>query len=592
MSVVARSEPADRPAGGTEALTDLGNAERFVAAHGHRFRYVHEWGRWLEWRDGRWRDDTTGEATRAAKTTARALLAEAAALGDSDARSRLAKWGATSQAEPRIRALLTLACTEPEVAISAAQLDQHPFALACANGTIDLRTGKLRAPDPADLITRGTDVVYEPDADCSRWRRFLAEVFAGDVELIGFVQRFVGYCLTGDTREQVLPVFHGAGANGKTTLVETLGRLLDDLAATAPFDTFLRGRDRGPSDDLARLAGARLVTANESGDGRRFDEAVVKQITGGDTIACRHLYGRWFEYRPQFKVVLVTNDRPRVSGDDEAVWRRLRLVPFEQSFRGREDRALAATLAAELPAILAWAVEGCQAWQREGLGHAQAVTRATDDYRTDEDVLGAFLADCCEQNGEVAAKDLRAAYEQWCAEQGELPLAGNALGRRLARRGIQGARRTGGTRVYVGIALSDGSASSDGTSVNLSIPARTRRVSGSAVTNCHPSPNGTLGQEAKEAKEAKEYSGPNGHNTEPDDLDRAERLLADNADMSKRGATTAKVAASAPTIVAASSGLPSSRPDAETCCNCGAALTMFGGKLTCIGCAANGRVAA
>jgi len=193
MSVVARPEPADRPAGGTEALTDLGNAERFVAAHGHRFRYVHEWGRWLEWRDGRWRDDTTGEATRAAKTTARALLAEAAALGDSDARSRLAKWGATSQAEPRIRALLTLACTEPEVAISAAQLDQHPFALACANGTIDLRTGKLRAPDPADLITRGTDVVYEPDADCSRWRRLLAEVFAGDVELIGFVQRFVGY---------------------------------------------------------------------------------------------------------------------------------------------------------------------------------------------------------------------------------------------------------------------------------------------------------------------------------------------------------------------------------------------------------------
>jgi putative DNA primase/helicase len=277
-------------------------------------------------------------------------------------------------------------------------------------------------------------------------------VFAGDTELIAFVRRLVGYALTGDTREHALAVLHGSGANGKTTFIETIKRLLGGFATTAAFDTFMRRREHGPRNDLARLHRARLVVASESGEGRRLDEATLKQLTGGDRIAARFLYGEYFEFTPEFKLVLVTNHRPRVDGDDDAIWRRLRLVPFEASFEGREDRGLPAKLERELPGILAWAVGGCIEWQAEGLGEAGAVTRATAEYRCDEDVLGAFLAERCQLGGEATAASLRDAYEDYCHDAGEKPLSANVLGRRLAKRGIRGVPRSSG-RVYSGVSL-------------------------------------------------------------------------------------------------------------------------------------------
>jgi len=433
---------------------DLGRAERLVAEHGHRLRYVREQRRWLVFGGDRWRPDVTGDAERAAKDTARRLLTTAARVEDPEQRTRAAKEAARAQAEPRIRAMLTLAETEPAIATSVAELDGDPLLLDCQNGTLDLRTGELRDHNPADLITRGTDVPYDAAATAPRWERFLAEVFDADADLIGFFQRLVGYTLTGETREHVLVVLHGSGDNGKSTAVEVVKELLGDLAVTAAFDTFARAHgDRGPRNDLARLHGARLVTASESGEGRRLDEATVKEVTGGDTIAARFLYGEHFEFRPAFKLLLVTNHRPRVDGDDDAIWRRLRLIPFDRSFEGHEDRHLAATLRTELPGILAWAVEGCLAWQRDGLGTASAVTAATRSYRAAEDHLGAFLADRCHCVGAVAATDLRAAYEDYCGETGERPLAGHALGARLAKRGIQAKRGSKGVRTYVGLSL-------------------------------------------------------------------------------------------------------------------------------------------
>jgi len=251
-----------------------------------------------------------------------------------------------------------------------------------------------------------------------------------------------------------LVVFHGSGANGKSTLVGVLRRLLGDFAVTAAFDTFMRQRDRGPRNDLARLHRARLVTAAESGEGRRLDEATVKEITGGDVIAARFLYGEHFEYAPRFKLVLVTNHRPKVDGDDDAIWRRLRLVPFEQSFEGREDRELAARLEAELPGILAWGMRGAIEWQEEGLGEAAAVTRATREYREDEDVLGAFMAERCVMRGETPTRELREAYEAYCSDLGETPLGASVLGKRLSKRGVRRAHRDGGReKVYEGVSL-------------------------------------------------------------------------------------------------------------------------------------------
>jgi P4 family phage/plasmid primase-like protien len=433
------------------ARTDLGNAQRFAEQHAGRLRYVRERRMWLSFDGTRLQRDATGDAERAAKETVRRLLLEAVAVEDDDQRKTAVKFAMQAQAEARLRAMLTLASTEPGIALGAEELDRDPWLLACPNCTVDLRTGIPRPHDSADLITMATDTAYDPAAGCPRWLTFLEEVFAGDAELIEFVTRFVGYCLTGDTREHVLIVLHGAGRNGKSTLVKILQRLLGDHAVTAALETFLRARgDRGPRNDLARLHRARLVTAAESGEGKRLDEATVKELTGGDRITARFLYAEHIQFVPQFKLVIVTNHRPKIQGDDEAVWARLRLVPFDVCFTGREDRTLDTKLDAEMRGILAWAVQGCLAWQKEGLGQAAAITRATGEYRQDEDVLGSFLAERCVPEGEIGSVALRTAYESFCEEIGEKPLAASVLGRKLKTKGIT---RGGAAKTYRGVSL-------------------------------------------------------------------------------------------------------------------------------------------
>ena len=453
-SLATPARPASNGAGPapTEHLTDLGNARRLVAQYGRGIRYCPPWRSWLVWHSGRWARDRDGKALRLAKSAIAGIYGEAGRAAQREDRTKIAAWARTSEAENRIRAMLGVAESEAGIPVLPDNLDSNPDLLAVGNGTLDLLTGELREPDPSDLITRGSAVRYEPDAECPRWEGFCEEIFDGDLELIQFLQRFLGYTLTGSTREQVLLVLHGTGCNGKSTLVETAKLLLGDLAATAAFETFARVRGgRGPRNDLARLHRARMVVASESSAGRRLDEATLKQLTGSDTVAARFLYGEHFEFVPSFKLWLVTNHRPRVDGGDDAIWRRLRLVPFEVSFRGREDRHLVDELDLELPGILRWAVEGCLAWREHGLGEPEAVKVATEQYREDEDVLGAFLAERCATQGEVAASDLRSAYEEFCEELGERPMSANVLGRELAKRGI---RRGGkGDRKYRGVSL-------------------------------------------------------------------------------------------------------------------------------------------
>lgn len=439
------------------ADTDLGNAQRFASEHAEHLRHIRERRVWLSWDGCVWKRDATGDAERAAKQTARTLFTAAGEIDDEDRQKRAVRWALQSQSEPRLRAMLALASTEPEIALSAHEVDMDPFLLTCPSGTIDLRTGQLREHDPADLITVQTETPFDPQATCERWESFLREVFADDNELIGFLQRFAGYCLTGDTREHILIVMHGAGRNGKSTLLKVLQRVLGDHAVTAELSTFLRARgDRGPRNDLARLHGARLVSAAESGEGRALDEATIKEITGGDRIAARFLYGEHFEFTPSFKLVILTNHRPQVDGDDDAIWARLRLIPFEQCFEGREDKELDGKLQAEAPGILNWAIRGCQDWQAYGLGTAAAIQVATNEYRQDEDLLGAFLEERCTLTGEIKRDQLRTAYEAYCKQIGEKPLAANVLGKRLSKRGIKSVKRTG---TYRGLSLQDGPAS-------------------------------------------------------------------------------------------------------------------------------------
>jgi putative DNA primase/helicase len=433
--------------------SDLGNARRLVEAHGDDL--IHVAGEWFHFVAGRWLADDTGEATRRQVRVVDALLAEAITAPEEE-RKTAVPFALRAQGARSIAAALELAAASERIARSVAQLDADPMILSTRNGVIDLRTGEMRLARRDDLITRGSSVAYDPDADCPRFKRFVGELFAGDLELIDFVQRLIGYWLTGRTDEHVLAVFHGAGGNGKSTLINVLEDLLGDHALTTGFDTFMaRGGGSTAEYDLARFRSARLVVASESAQGRRLDDRVVKQVTGGDTITARHPYGRPFSYRPAFKVVLVTNHRPQVDGDDDGIWRRLRLVPFEQSFVGREDRTLGPALRRELPGILAWAVQGCLRWQQHGLGQPQAVTNATSAYRLEEDTIGTFLADCCtlDAGGRVTVADLRGAYERWSEQHGERPLSAKALTQSLLRRGGITTGRTKHSRYYAGLAL-------------------------------------------------------------------------------------------------------------------------------------------
>ncbi|MDP9373602.1 MAG: phage/plasmid primase, P4 family, partial [Chloroflexota bacterium] len=458
----ASSEPggeSDRGAGGGRRrfpLTDDGNARRLVARYGHLFRHCPKWGKFLAWDGRRWRVDDTGAVMRLAKQTARALLREAADIPDDAASRGLTRWAQTSQSRTRLEAMVELAKSEPGVPVEPDQLDADPWLLNVENGTLDLRTGDLRPHDRADLITKLAPVAFDPDAAAPTFDHFLARIFDNNQRLIGFVQRSVGYALTGDTREQAAFFWFGGGANGKSTLAKLLLDLLGDYARQTPTETLMAKRGEGIPNDVAVLKGARLVAATETDEGRRLSESLLKQMTGGDRIAARFMRAEWFEFTPQFKIVLSGNHRPQIRGTDDGIWRRIRLVPFAvQIPEAERDERLPERLRAELPGVLAWAVRGCLAWQRDGLAAPPEVTAATSAYRGEMDVLAQWLVECCalDPAATATAGDLYDSYRWWMEDAGERPLPQRMFGLRLQERGFTSRRGTGGVRLWRGVRL-------------------------------------------------------------------------------------------------------------------------------------------
>jgi putative DNA primase/helicase len=300
-------------------------------------------------------------------------------------------------------------------------------------------------------MTKFVPIEYDEDAACPTWLTFLGRVMRDNATLIAYLQMAVGYALTGSTGEQCFFLLHGIGANGKTTFVETIQALAGDYGTSTDFRTFIESKnDRGPRDDVAELFGARLVTAVEVGEGKRFNESLVKSLTGSDTVRARFLYESAFQFKPQFKLFLAANHKPVIRGTDEGIWRRVRLIPFTvQIPKSEQDKELLAKLREELPGILAWAVQGCQLWLEHGLGLPDEVRAAGDDYRAESDTLGAFIDEYCELGDEYAtpSKDLYDAYAQWAKEGGEFQLSQTAFGRRLEERGITSDKRgTGALR--------------------------------------------------------------------------------------------------------------------------------------------------
>lgn len=452
---VAGYEPAEPPTE-PEHLTDLGNARRFARLHQRDVRYCHPWARWIVWDGRRWAIDTTGEVERRGKATVAGIYAEAANCGDEDRRKELAKHALRSEAASKVAAMVSLAASEPGVPVLPEDLDALPFAFNCENGTLEGRAMGLREHRREDLITRIGGTSYDSGAWCPLWLAFLDRVMDGNTRLVDFLQRAVGYSLTGDTSERCMFILHGRGKNGKTTFVETVARVLGEYAVRTPTETLLAKHGDSIPNDIARLKGARFVYASESEEGRRLAESQIKAMTGRDTLVARYLRAEYFEFKPEFKLWLDTNNKPVIRGTDDAIWDRIMLVPFTVRIPDAEqDRHLGEKLEAELPGILAWAVQGCVAWQRDGLQPPPEVRRATQSYREESDLLADFLAERCnlDSNLKVRAQDLTRAYAEWCEAAGERPLTGRALATRLQERGFEKRHERVGAMWY-GLGLS------------------------------------------------------------------------------------------------------------------------------------------
>ncbi|HET8629499.1 MAG TPA: phage/plasmid primase, P4 family [Thermomicrobiales bacterium] len=432
--------------------TDSGNADALAALFGKNLRYDQKRKEWLAWNRHRWKRDAESRVQVLAKRTAIARYKAAVDLLDKSDQMKASRWALASMSRKGREAMIALARYERPILDSGEGWDADPFLLGVPNGVVDLRTGELREGRREDKVTMQCRVAYDPDARAPRWERFLAEVFPTHPELIGWLRRCVGYSATGDTSEQVLFMPFGDGANGKGTLFRALRYVLGDYAHTMRFAALEHDeRGNGATNDIADLVGRRFVMASETTDGRRFNEARIKALTGDDEVTARQLYGRNFSFRPVGKYWLAFNHKPIVRDDSYAFWRRVRLIPFLARFEGeREDKSLEATLQGEAAGILAWVVAGCLAWQREGLTPPDVVSESTEEYRRDSDSLREFLAERCviEDGASIAASDIYAAYESWAGRAPD-KLTRTMFGRLLARKFQTRHRKWG--REYVGI---------------------------------------------------------------------------------------------------------------------------------------------
>lgn len=427
-----------------ERYTDVGNARVLVGLFGSRVRYVGAWGSWLVWDGRRWRRDTKGEVYELAKQVAVQLWTDADRV-EREERKKAVRHALLSESANRITAMVKLSATDPLIAVDPDELDADPWLLNVLNGTLDLRSGRLSAHEPRDLITKLAGVAYEPDAAAPIWSAFLERVLP-DEDVRTFNQRWFGYSLTGSVSEQKVRFDIGAGANGKSTLVAAVATVMGDYARQAAPDLLMRRRDDPHPTGLADLHGARLVLATETAQGRSLDDALVKRLTGGDRVKARHMHKDFFEFQPSHKFIVATNHRPTITGTDHAIWRRIRLVPYTVTIPDEEqDRHLDGKLAAEGPGILLWALRGCLAWQSEGLTEPYAITSATADYRAEMDVLAGFISDCCllDASRSTKSSDLYAKYQAWAAQTGEEAINQRALGLALKDKGLESYRSDG-----------------------------------------------------------------------------------------------------------------------------------------------------
>lgn len=457
-----QARPPEPPPIAVEGLTlsDLGNARRLVALHGKDMHFCYLSKKWSVWTGKRWEVDNRGEVERRAKQVVGAIYQEAAETDNLKQREALGQWALRSEDKRRIQAMVTLAQSEPGIPILPQEFDASPWLCNCLNGTIDLHTGELLPHSREHHITCMAPVEHDRGARAQIWEKFVYQIMGDNVDVYEFVQRILGYALTGSTEEQCFFIFWGGGANGKSTLLNLVTRLLGNYARNTPVETLLDKKKGGEIPiDVARLDGPRLVTAKEVDRGRRLSESLIKELTGQDTVTARFLYGEYFDFVPRFKLFLCTNHKPIIRGTDNAIWRRIKLIRFPVQFpEDQWDRELPDKLWAEAPGILNWLVEGCLGWQNVGLDVPEEVRETTAEFRAEMDMLADFLADRCiiAPDNSAWAKGLYESYEDWAEDQGlseKERMRQRSFGMSLSERGFRRKRSTHGRYLWHGLGL-------------------------------------------------------------------------------------------------------------------------------------------
>ncbi|MGE7020439.1 phage/plasmid primase, P4 family [Solibacillus cecembensis] len=433
-------------------LNELGNAERIAHSYGHVIRFVGDTGYWYLWDGKRWKVDRAMQIERIANKVLRELE-----KSDDEMEVRWARsCGKRNIRMNSIKDLMPLVPAERE------EFDRHKYLFNVENGIINLKDGKLQQHDRDLRLSKISNVSFDEKATCLTWLNFLDQIFKGDTDLIEYMQRLVGYSLTGDISEQGMYFLVGGGSNGKSTFVNIIKNLMGDYGLQTKSDTFIKKKDTGANNDIARLASARFVSAVESEEGEKLQESLVKTITGGEPILARFLRQEFFEFIPEFKVFFTTNHKPIIGGVDEGIWRRVKIIPFTLNLKPHErDKKLEEKLSLEMPGILNWALEGCLKWQQSGIKEPRVVVDATGNYKEEMDILAPFLSEICytdEPKNEairIEAQELYKVYDRWCLNSGERQIGNRSFYRMLETKGFGKVKGAKNKAFLTGITLNE-----------------------------------------------------------------------------------------------------------------------------------------
>lgn len=452
-----------------EALSDLANGRRLVRQHGKDIRWCQPWKKWIVWNGKQWKVDDTLEIERKANAVSDWLWDEMRRIGKDISENSFTKvchYVKRSSDRTPIVKMVDSAKSLDECKILPEELDTDPWLLNVQNGTVDLRNGEFKSHCQSDMITKLAPVNFDPDATCPNWENFILSVFGGE-EMAAYIQRLCGYWITGIVREQSLPILWGVGSNGKTTFLNSIMDILGGgYSMKAPSDFLMDKKDRHPTEK-ADLFGKRFVVCSETSDGKRLDEALVKELTGNEPIRARRMYEDLWEFLPSHKLALVTNHLPQIRGTDQGIWRRIRKIEFGKQFWNpdvgeigpeelMQDKTLGDKLKQERSGILTWMIKGCIQWNLDGEKAPASVTDWTKEYRASQDVIGSFLEECIEvaDGRTVTARDLFKTYKKWAEDNGEYVITQTRLGILMNEKGYVKQHGYCG-KIYLGIGLVD-----------------------------------------------------------------------------------------------------------------------------------------